>query len=113
MGLHTIEYCFEGRETCVLIFSTVALWHKGQGLKFDMKCHILHHFTTPNPLKEKSSDHFLKDLQKLKLLTNFDVNLTSFLGEAIKYVLNVYLRIPLGDEVRLTQKFVSLQSFLK
>ena len=25
--------------------------------------------------KEKSSDYFLKDLHKLKLLTNFDVNL--------------------------------------
>ena len=51
-----------------------------QGLEFDKKCQILHNFITSTPFKEKSSDRF-KDLHKLKLLTNFDVNLTSFLGE--------------------------------
>ena len=49
-----------------------------------MKYQILHDFRTPTPFKEKSSDHF-KDLYKLKLLTNFNVNLTSFLGGVINY----------------------------
>ena len=40
-----------------------------------MKYGILHDFRTSTPVKEKSSDHF-KDLQTLKLLANFDVNLT-------------------------------------
>ena len=44
-----------------------------------MKYHILHHFRTSTPFKEKSFDHF-KDLHKMELLTKFDVNLTSFLG---------------------------------
>ena len=48
-----------------------------QGLEFDVKHHILHDFRTSTLLKENSSDHF-KDLHKLKLLTKFDVNLTSF-----------------------------------
>ena len=47
-----------------------------------MKYHILHHFRTSTPFKEKSSDHF-KDLHKIELLTNFDVSLTSFLGEVM------------------------------
>ena len=38
-----------------------------------MKNHIFHDFRTFTPFMEKSSDHF-KDLHKLKLLTNFDVN---------------------------------------
>ena len=41
-----------------------------------MKYHSLHDFRTSTPFKEKSSDNF-KDVQKLKLLTNFDVILTS------------------------------------
>ena len=49
------------------------------GLEFTTKYHILHDFRTSTPFEETSSDHF-KDLCKLKLLTNFDVNLTSFLG---------------------------------
>ena len=53
-----------------------------------MKYHILLDFGTSIPLMEKSSDHF-KDLHKLKLLTNFDVDLTSFLGGIINYVFNV------------------------
>ena len=44
-----------------------------------MKYHILHYIRTSIPFKEKSSDHF-KDLHNMELLTNFDVNLTSFLG---------------------------------
>ena len=44
-----------------------------------MKYHILHYFRTSIPFKEKFSDHF-KDFHKMELLTNFDVNLTSFLG---------------------------------
>ena len=44
-----------------------------------MKYHILHDFGISTPIKEKFSGH-LKDLHKLKLLTNFCINLTSFLG---------------------------------
>ena len=53
-----------------------------------MKYHILHDFRTSTPFEEKSSDHF-KDLHKLRLLTNFDVHLISFLGGFINYWLNV------------------------
>ena len=53
-----------------------------------MKYHILHDFRPSTPFKEKPSDHF-KDLHKLKLLKNFDVNLISLLGGVINYVLNV------------------------
>ena len=44
-----------------------------------MKYHILHDFRTSTPFEEKSSDQF-KELYKMELLTNFNVNLTSFLG---------------------------------
>ena len=44
-----------------------------------MKYHIFHVFITSILFKEKLSDDF-KDLDKLKLLTNFHVNLTSLLG---------------------------------
>ena len=54
-----------------------------------MRNHNLPDFRTSTLLKEKSSDHF-KDLDRFKLLTNFDVNLTSFLGGLINCVLNVY-----------------------
>ena len=54
----------------------------------DMKYHILHVFRTTTHFKEKSSDHF-KDIYKLKLLTNFDVNMTSFVGGVPTYVLNL------------------------
>ena len=60
----------------------------GRGLEFDMRCHILHVFKTSTAIKEKSSDHF-KALDKLKLLTNSDVNTTSFLGGVPNYVLSV------------------------
>ena len=51
-----------------------------------MKYHTLHSFRTPTPFREKFSDHF-KDLPKLKLLTDFDISLTSFLGAVINYLL--------------------------
>ena len=44
-----------------------------------MKYHVLHDFIPSAPFEEKSSDHF-KDFNKMKLLTNFDISLTSFLG---------------------------------
>ena len=44
-----------------------------------MNYHILHDVRISTPFKEKPSDDF-KDLHKLKLLTNFDVNLTSSPG---------------------------------
>ena len=47
-----------------------------------MEYHILHDFRTSTPFKEKSSDHFI-DHHKMKLLTNFDINLTSFLGGGV------------------------------
>ena len=47
-----------------------------------MKYHILHDFRTSTPFKDNSSEH-VKDLHKLTLLTNFYVNLTSFLVEVI------------------------------
>ena len=49
-----------------------------------MKYHILPDFGTSIPFKGKSSAQF-KDLHKLKLLTSFNVNLTS----PINFVLNV------------------------
>ena len=55
-----------------------------------MKYHVLHDFITSTPFEEKSSDHF-KDLNKMELLTNFDIRLTSFIGGVTNYV-NV--RIP-------------------
>ena len=56
--------------------------YTGHGLELDTKYHILHDFSTSIPFKNKSSDHF-KDLHRLKLLTNFDVNLTSSPGGAM------------------------------
>ena len=50
-----------------------------------MKYHILHDFRTSNPFDEKCSDLFT-DFHKLKLLTSFGVNLTSFLGGVINLV---------------------------
>ena len=44
-----------------------------------MKYHFLHDFITSTPFKEKSSVHF-KDFNKMELLTNFDISLTSFIG---------------------------------
>ena len=44
-----------------------------------MKYHFLHDFRTFTSFKEKSSGH-LKSFHKLELLTNFDINLSSFLG---------------------------------
>ena len=53
-----------------------------------MKYHVLYVFITSTALKEKSSDHF-KDIYKMKLVTNFDVNMMSFLGGVPNYVINI------------------------
>ena len=53
-----------------------------------MKYHISHVFRISAVFKKKSSDHF-KDIYKLKLSTNFDVNMTSFLGGVPNYVSNL------------------------
>ena len=47
-----------------------------------MEYNVLHGFITSTPFEEKSSDHF-NDIYKLKLVTNFDISLTSFLGEVM------------------------------
>ena len=44
-----------------------------------MEYHVLHDFINSVSFGEEFSDHF-KDIYKLKLLTNFDISLTSFLG---------------------------------
>ena len=41
--------------------------------------HILYHFRTSTPVKGKCSCHF-KDLHKMELMTNCNVNLTPFRG---------------------------------
>ena len=53
-----------------------------------MKYHILHVFRTSVEFIKKSSNCF-KDIYKLKLLTSFDVNMTSFLKVVPNYVLNL------------------------
>ena len=53
-----------------------------------MKYHILQVFKSSTEFIEKSSDHF-NDIYKLKLLTSFDVNMTSFLKGVPNYVLNL------------------------
>ena len=63
-----------------------------------MKYHILHDFGSSTPFKEKSSDRS-KDLYKLKLLTNFDIKMTSLLGGVLNNVLNFQF-----VEVRLTKE---------
>ena len=55
---------------------------------FDIKNHILHVSRTSTALKGKSPDP-LKDIDKLKLQTNFDVNMTSFLGGVPNFVLKL------------------------
>ena len=60
----------------------------GRGSEFDMKYHILHVFRTSIEFIKKSSDHF-KNIYKLKLLTSFDVNMTSFPKGVPNYVLNL------------------------
>ena len=50
-----------------------------------MKNHILYVSRTSTAFKEKSYDH-LKNIYKLKLQTNFDVNITSFIGGVPNYV---------------------------
>ena len=62
-----------------------------------MKYHILHHFRTSTPFKDKSSN-ILKILHKMELLTNFDVSLMSFLRggmniEGLTYNLELFLEL--------------------
>ena len=57
----------------------------------------MHNIGTSFPFKENSSDQ-LNNLNKLKLLTNFDVNLTSFLGEEMNNVSDVKLVTPPGKK---------------
>ena len=53
-----------------------------------MKYHIFHVLKTSIKFIKNSSDHF-KNIYKLKLLTSFDVNMTSFLKGVPNYVLNL------------------------
>ena len=52
-----------------------------------MKYHILQVFRTSIEFIKKPSDHF-KDIDKLKVLTNYDLYMTSFLKGVPFYVLN-------------------------
>ena len=70
-----------------------------------MKNPTLHDFRTSNQFKGKPSDSF-KDLQKLKLLTNFVGNLTSSPVGVTKLTLNTLLITSPRNEVRLISKFV-------
>ena len=67
---------------------------------------VLHDFGTSTLFKGISCDHF-KDLRMLKLLTNSDVYLTSFLGGVTNNVPIIKFVPPSGNEVRLTSKFVT------
>ena len=62
-----------------------------------MKSHILHDFRASTQFKETSYDDF-EGLHKLKLLTNFDLNLTSFPGGVTNYLVSVLLITPLGGD---------------
>ena len=53
-----------------------------------MKYHIFQVFKPFIEFIKQSSDHF-KDIYELKLLTSFDVNMTSFLKGVPNYVLNL------------------------
>ena len=53
-----------------------------------MKYHILHVFRTSTDII-KNPLIILKIFIKLKLLTSFDVNMTSFLKGVLNYVLNL------------------------
>ena len=53
-----------------------------------MKYHIWRVFRISTAFNEKSSGHS-KDICELKLLTNFDFIMTSFLGEVPNNVLNL------------------------
>ena len=57
-------------------------------LEFHMKYHILNVFITSIEFIKKSSDRF-KDIYKLKLLTRFNVTMTSFLKGVPNYVSNL------------------------
>ena len=67
---------------------SVSFWLLVVKVEFDMKYHILQVFKTSIEFIRKSSYHF-KDIYKLKLLTSFDANMTSFLKGVPNYVLNL------------------------
>ena len=71
-----------------------------------MKYHILHDFRTSTPFK---------DLHKVRLLIDFDTNLTSSPGRVTNLTFDTLFIIP-RSEIRLTSKFVrsfSLRRSLK
>ena len=70
-----------------------------------MKYHLFQVFKPSIEFIKKSSDHF-KDIYKLKLLTSFDVNMTSFLKGVPNYLLNFLFITPPRNDVRLISKFV-------
>ena len=70
-----------------------------------MKHHIVHYFRTCTPFKEKSFYHF-EDSHKLKLMTNFDVNLISLPRSGTNSTFHTLFITP-RNEVRLTSKFVT------
>ena len=76
-----------------------------------MKYHIWHDFRSFTLFKEISSDHF-EDLYKLKLLTNFDVNLTSSPGLCIKRLTHLSLRLlEMKSDHRICQEFQFIRTF--
>ena len=70
-----------------------------------MKCNILQGFRTSTPFNEKSFDQY-KDLLRLKLVTNVDVNPTSSPGTVMNLTFNTLFATPPRNEVRLTSNFV-------
>ena len=70
-----------------------------------MKYDIYNDFRFSTPFHKKSSHHF-KDLRKLNLTTNFNVNLTSLTGGVMNLAFNTLFITPPKNEIRLTSKFV-------
>ena len=64
--------------------------------------HRISHFGTSTPFKENSSDHFkiFIHVHFMKLLENFDVNLTSFLGGAKNYKFVTLLGIVINSSLK-------------
>ena len=61
-----------------------------------MKYHVSYHFR-PSTLLKKQSSNDIKDLHKLKLLKNFDVNLTSSPGGVTNLTINTLFITPQFD----------------
>ena len=77
-----------------------------------MKYYISDDFRTSTPFEERSSDH-LKDLDQLKWLTNFEVNLTSLPRRVMNYTFNTQCTTLLKNEVRLRSNFARTFSLLR